>query len=238
MVANAAASYFEWTVSCGTKCYVPWLIRAVDAHGDQDGQRNGGFVSAEFWIQDQDGKTPSIATTAVTSEPHASTTPSTSVASVIDLVSSSSSDPAIPASQDKTPRTSALTETSAPRVVSSVHSSNTPSNLSEPSSSQNATSREVSTGLGKQASIGIGVGLGAGIAVMVMALSWFLICRSHKRKLRSRSVSQDSIEYLTASSLPAKQVAEPVKPVELQTQTPRMYHEVPAWNARPQELST
>jgi hypothetical protein len=161
MIANAAASYFEWTVSCGTKCDVPWLVRAVDAHGDQDGQRNGGFVSAEFWIQEPHGETPSTATTAVTSESDASVTSSTSVASVLDLISSSSSDQSIPVDQDKgNPTTSASIATPASTVVSSVPSSNTPSILSEPPSNQNATAREVSTGLGKQASIGIGWALG------------------------------------------------------------------------------
>jgi hypothetical protein len=239
MIANAAASYFEWTVSCGTKCDVPWLIRAVDAHGDQDGQRNGGFVSAEFWIQEPDGETPSTATTAVTSESDASVISSTSVANVLDLVSSSSSNPSNPVNQDKgNPTASASTATPASTVMSSVPSSNTPSISSEPQSNQNTTAREVSTGLGKQASIGIGVGLGAGIAVMAMMLSWVLLCRSRKRKLRSRSGGQRAIDFPTTSSLSSKQLVEPVEPLELQTQTPRMYHEAPGWNARPQELST
>jgi hypothetical protein len=215
------------------------LVRAVDAHGDQDGQRNGGFVSAEFWIQEPHGETPSTATTAVTSESDTSVTSSTSVASVLDLISSSSSDQSIPVDQDKgNPTTSASIATPASTVVSSVPSSNTPSILSEPPSNQNATAREVSTGLGKQASIGIGVGLGAGIAVIAMMLSWILVCRSRKRKLRSRSGSQGSIDFPTTSSLSSKQLVVPVEPVELQTQTPRMYHEAPGWNARPQELST
>ncbi|KAI4721958.1 hypothetical protein E4T48_01834 [Aureobasidium sp. EXF-10727] len=212
LVSGYSTPYYEWQVKCGQNCSEPFLLRAVNAGGDDYEQQHGGFYSYQFWIKPADGTTQTT------------TVPFTTVSTKADLV------PTVPSTSTSSPSSTSIstgsTSLSAPTTAS----------IATPTPSSTSTNSSAPTS-GTTPTVAIGVGVGAGVAAALICLGAFLLWRRRHRRNKNAHTHPPPIEMYEQAWQKHQDSSIMYPPSRMPSSTKSAQPaEAPGWQTDPYEL--